>query len=499
LADQPLAVIDVGSNSGRVVVLRLFGAHIEILADARQPLRLAAELKGGRLRSPAIERTVAAMQDFRAVAEGAGAARIVAVATSAVRESSNASELIDAVARATGIDVEIIDGEEEARYSFLGAVHGLALEHGTLVDIGGGSLEVTTFRDRTMTGTSTLPLGALRLSQKFFDDDPPSPSEVRALVDHAVESIRDAGIEVLARDEGLIGTGGTIRTLAKMDRREQNYPIPRVHGYVLHEMNIDLLTDLLSSRPLAKRRRLRGLNVDRADSIVAGAVVLQTVMEELEAEELTVSGQGLREGIAYDRLGVATAPPEEIRLGSVEALVARFTQWQSERAVRRAAIATSLVDGVMEDASDEIREMVWHASMILDVGLSIDYYNREAHAADIAASSDLTGFSHRQLAMLSALIRGTEQEMAWAKGVARLLESEDADLVQRAAVLMGLADEIERRLAPGVPGIVTCMVRAREVVVRAPVTPGWWLERSEKRFHGVFGRKLRVERAEAKA
>jgi hypothetical protein len=88
--------------------------------------------------------------------------------------------------------------------------------------------------------------------------------------------------------------------------------------------------------------------------------------------------------------------------------------------------------------------------------------------------------------------------MAWAKGVARLLETEDADLVQRAAVLMGLADEIERRLAPGVPGIVTCTVRARETVVRAPVTPGWWLERSEKRFRTVFGRRLRVETAEGK-
>ena len=114
------------------------------------------------------------MRDFHAVAEGAGAVRIIAAATSAVRESSNADELVDAIARATGIDVEIIDGEDEARYSFLGAVHGLAIEHGTLVDIGGGSLELTTFRSRRMTGSYTLPLGALRLSERFFRDDPPS-------------------------------------------------------------------------------------------------------------------------------------------------------------------------------------------------------------------------------------------------------------------------------------------------------------------------------------
>ena len=495
MADQPLAVIDVGSNSGRVVVLRLHGAHIEILADARAPLRLAAELKGGKLRSSAIERTVAAVRDFRAVAQGAGAARIIAVATSAVRESSNASDLVDAIARATGIDVEIIDGEDEARYSFLGAVHGLAIEHGTLVDIGGGSLEVTTFRNRKMTGSYTLPLGALRLSARF-KEDPPSSGEMRSLREHVAETIKDAGIKPIKSSEGLIGTGGTIRNLAKMDRRESNYPIPRVHGFVLHEMQVELLTDLVSSRPLSKRRRLRGLNADRADSIVAGALVLQTVMREVGAEELTVSGQGLREGIAYERLGIETAPAEDIRRGSVEALVARFTQWQPERAVRRAAIASAIVDGVLPEASAELLEMLWHAAKILDVGLSVDYYNREEHAADVAIASDLTGFSHRQLAMVSALIRGTEQQMAWAKGVARLLEPEDADMVQCAAVALSLADEIERRLAPGLPGIVTCVVRAREIVVRAPVEPGWWLQKSEERFRTVFGKKLRVETTE---
>src|SRR5258708_25084872 len=109
------------------------------------------------------------MQDFRAVAEGAGAARIVAVATSAVRESSNAAELIDAIGRATDIDVEIIDGEEEARFSFLGAVHGLAIEHGTLVDIGGRSLEVTTFPARNITGPPTPPPRPVPLGQKLFE------------------------------------------------------------------------------------------------------------------------------------------------------------------------------------------------------------------------------------------------------------------------------------------------------------------------------------------
>src|SRR5207247_2504880 len=146
---------------GRVVVIRIGPEqHLEVLADSRAPLRLARDVqRDSRLSGETIERTAEAIRDFRSIAEGAGAADILVVATSAVRESDNSDELIEEVRRASGLEVRIIDGDEEAGYAFLGAIHGLAGESGLVVDVGGGSIEVSRFGDRRLAESWTLPLG----------------------------------------------------------------------------------------------------------------------------------------------------------------------------------------------------------------------------------------------------------------------------------------------------------------------------------------------------
>ena len=161
---RPVAVVDLGSNSGRVVVFRMAPpGHLEILADGRSPLRLAKDLgERAGLSEEAIDRTVAALADFRAIAAGSSAHDLLAVATAAVRDADNGDRLVERVRLETGMDVRVVAGEEEARYSFIGAVHGVAADHGTLMDVGGGSIELTSFRDRAYERSWTLQLGSLR-------------------------------------------------------------------------------------------------------------------------------------------------------------------------------------------------------------------------------------------------------------------------------------------------------------------------------------------------
>src|SRR2546426_4681479 len=234
-ARRPIAVIDIGSNSGRIVAFRVHpGGHLEILADARAPLRLGRGLdRDGLLSGRAIDRTVEALRDFRSVAQGSGAARILAVATSAVRESANGRVLVSRARSELGLDLKVLDGRREALCAFLGAVHGLPVDHGLLLDLGGGSLEITHFRRRRTTRSWTLPLGALRVSDRFLADDPPRPAELRRLRDHVAKTLRKAGVPALAGDERLVATGGTIRNLAEIHRRTRDYPIASLHGYVL--------------------------------------------------------------------------------------------------------------------------------------------------------------------------------------------------------------------------------------------------------------------------
>ena len=495
MANQPVAIIDLGSNSGRVVVLRIAPmGHLEILADGRSPLRLARDVgDGGRLSSGAIQRTVDALRDFQAIAAGTGAGTTIAVATAAIRESKNANELLERVLVESGLAVRILDGEEEARYASLGAIYGIQAEHGMVVDMGGGSMELSNFRDRTLVDTWTLPLGALRLSDRFLKTDPPIKTEVDALRRYVWRIFTENGVPQLKADEELIGTGGTIRNLAKMDRHGRTYPIPRLHGYVLTQRRVQVLSELLLSRPLARRRAISGLNADRADSIVGGALGVETAMEALRADAITVTGQGLREGLVYEAVGTPSPAPEEVRRMSVAALAHRFTSWDAGRADRRVRIAARLLEALEADAGPKHRERLSQAATILDIGRSIDYYRRFEHTADILTESDLAGFSHRKLALLAAVVRQAGDEAMTVRVYRPLLGPNDRQLVARQATVLALADEIEHRIVPrdGLP--VRCEERKRQVVLRAPLFDGYRQGLLAARFRRVFGKQLVFE------
>ena len=486
-------MIDIGSNSGRIIVVRVTeGGHLEILSDARVGLRLMRDIDtGGRLGPQALERTVSALHDFIAVAAGSGARRSIALATAAVREASNGAEFVAALREQTGLDIRVIDGDEEARLAFSGAVNGLPIEHGVLLDVGGGSLEVARFRDRRAVSSWTLPLGSLRVTDRFLGSDPPKPSEIGALQDHVTAMLRDAGIAALREDEAVVGTGGTIRNLAKMHRATIVYPIPRLHGYTITRKPLRDLVARIVGRSLSRRSTLPGLSADRADSIAGGALVVQAALDALGAAEMTVSGQGLREGVVYELVGDTMPSTGAVRRASLAAIASRFSSWDSERARRRTRIAIGLWDA-MRPNGDETREALEHAATILDVGRSVDYYRRWEHAAEIVVSADLHGFSHRSIALVAALIVRAGNRRPNLEPYSGLIDDRERRSVSRAAVLLALADEVERRIPQGRPVSVQRDTARSGVVLVLPVPHDWVPVELAGRFQRVFGRELSI-------
>jgi exopolyphosphatase / guanosine-5'-triphosphate,3'-diphosphate pyrophosphatase len=492
---QPLAVIDIGSNSGRVIVVRLTsGGHLEILSDARTSLRLMRDIeRDGYLSGDAERRTREALQDFMAVAAGAGARRTVALATAAVREATNGTEFVQRLRQRTGLDIRIVSGDEEARYAFSGAVNGLPVEHGVLVDVGGGSLEVARFRNRTPVTSWSLPLGSLRLSDLFLHTDPPRPSEVASLQEHVMRALHAAGIQHIAPDERVVGTGGTIRNLAKMHRVSIDYPIPRLHGYTLTRKALRELVTRVVTRRLSRRAVLPGLSSDRADSIAGGALVVQTALDVLGGTELVVSGQGLREGVVYEQFAPALPSTEAVRRASVEAIASRFTTWDAERARRRTLMARALWDVMLPDSGAEVCEALEHAATMLDVGRSVDYYRRWDHAAEIVVSADLHGFSHRSIALIAALIVRAGKGRAGIEPYGELCTPQERRVLNRAAVLLALADEVERRMPRGTAVAVDREDARKNVVLTLPVPHDWMPAELANRFARAFGRELSLE------
>jgi exopolyphosphatase/guanosine-5'-triphosphate,3'-diphosphate pyrophosphatase len=493
-AEGPVAIIDVGSNSARIVVYQLeAGLSTMILASSRGSLRLVRDLGAShKLSRDAQDRAYDVLQDFRALALGAGATKTIVLATSAIRDAENGKAFVAEIEKRFGFEARILSGEEEALYGFLGAVGGLPVDHGAFFDLGGGSMQVTRFRQRKAVGAVSLPLGSLRLSDAFLKSDPPTSGEQRRLCDHARALLEKAKVAPLQPGETVVGTGGTVRNLAKIDLRSRDYPVSRLHGYVLTRKHLKDVVELVSSRKLKKRVEIPGLNADRGDSIVGGALAISTLVQALEADEIWVSGQGVREGVARSFAAEGLPPPAEVRRDSVFALASRFNGWDEAAARRRAGIAESLSSALDLAAEPDVKEALLHAAVLLDVGRCVDYFDRHEHVADIVLATDLLGFSHRGIALVSAVARAAGDEDARPHPLSPLVTANDEEGIRRAGTLLALADDIEERCPKGEAVEVDCRTDRDDVVVKVHPLAGWRPRVIGKRFERAFDRKLTV-------
>jgi exopolyphosphatase/guanosine-5'-triphosphate,3'-diphosphate pyrophosphatase len=493
---DPIAVIDIGSNSGRVMVFqRDASSDLRLLAGSRAPLRLVHDVdQRAELTEETMARAMEALRDFHAIASGTGARRIVAVATAAMRDARNGGLFSKRVRRELGIQIEIIGGLTEAQYGFAGAARGLEVSDGLLFDVGGGSMQITRFRRRRFVNAISLPFGALRLSEQFLDSDPPTRKQLRRLREHIRNRLGKTGVARLASGDRLVGTGGTLRNLAKIDRQSRRYPIGSLHGY---ELSVDRLADvveLLASTREKRRDEIPGLSAERADSIVGGAVAIQTLAEFVRAKHILVSGHGVREGVALGMLNMAIGSPESVKDASLSSLVSRFDGWRPDAAARRRGVAAALHQALQPKIRD-IGAGIDRAAHVLDIGRTFDVVARHEHTADIVLTTDLNGFSHDELAFMSAIVRRAGDRHAAVPPLAFVRDALDSGTLDRASVILALADEIEARCPRGKRITLRCTI-GRTVTLSVPLLPSWLAKDLDKRFERAFGKPLVIRHAE---
>ena len=461
LADGPsdsalTAVIDVGSGSARAVVMQLTSGGVEILAQQRLALNLMSHVsQKGALDAEGVASTLDAIEDFVQVCRGYGVTTLHAVGTEALRKSHNAAEITRLARQRFGVDLRIISGYEEAGYCFIGAVHGLPVYQGLLADLGGGSMEVVGFTDRRMETRDTLPLGSLRVANSFRLTDRPSAEDMAAAFRYVRQCLAAANVPYLEAKDILVGSGGSMRLLSKLDRRRRAYPIHTMHGYSIGAKGLSKLVDLLASCDLEERSLIPGMNPERTHSIVGGAVVAQALLQHTGAESIMLSGQGLREGLArqHEPLPadgqVSLMPIASVRRNTLKEVMSRFAPRFTHHGMRRAALASRIAQAVWSGRRKRLTSSLECAALLLDVGSVVDFYNRLNRAASILAWTDMPGFSHRESAQIAAMLllaEGRRLPKKYRK--TRILSDGDRRRLGQAALVLVLADELERRLAP---------------------------------------------------
>jgi exopolyphosphatase/guanosine-5'-triphosphate,3'-diphosphate pyrophosphatase len=325
---QRLGIVDLGSNTARLVVFSFEPGRWFRLADQiREPARLGEGLGESRkLTRTAQERGIKALELFSDYAKSTEVSRLEVLATSALRDARNQQEFLDR-AEPLGLGIKILSAREEAELGVLAVANSFEFGDAWVMDLGGGSAQISRMGSRQFVQGEAYPLGAVRLTEKYLVSDPPKGKEIQRLEMAIEEQLSAVAAEIRADSVPLVAMGGTIRNLARVIQKAEEYPLAdRIHGYFLKRDDLVGLVDRLRIQKARKRGQIPGIKSDRADVILAGALVWSWLLEESGLEGLWISGLGMREGALFRRFLPVPHLIHDLRGFSVQNLLHHYAQ-----------------------------------------------------------------------------------------------------------------------------------------------------------------------------
>jgi exopolyphosphatase/guanosine-5'-triphosphate,3'-diphosphate pyrophosphatase len=295
-----LASMDIGTNSVKLLVADVENQQIKnVLLELMDITRLGEGIdRNYELLPEAMDRTLHAISDFQNRAKQLGAENTIAIATSAMRDAKNRDVFIQKVMEKTGLNLQIVSGDEEAELVFTGVCSDIELQSKKLilVDVGGGSTEFIFGQNGNIEDRFSINVGCVRLTEEFIRSDPVDPADLQKIIQHVIAMFYVHLANIPAEEYELIGIGGTITTAALIHQNMEGSALNEIHGYVMQKEQIFRLLTNLRRMTLEERRKVPGLSPQRADVIVAGIATFSTIMEILKAREIVVNTKGLRYG-----------------------------------------------------------------------------------------------------------------------------------------------------------------------------------------------------------
>lgn len=504
---RKLGIIDLGSNSARLMVAHYApGQAFKITDEVARRVRLSEGMAADNVLHPAaVKRALETLRMFKAFCAASGVHRLVPVATAAVRDAVNQAEFLEQVRAQTGLRFRVLTGEEEARLGAVGVINSLGLRAGLVMDVGGGSAEVSVVRRGRFQRGLTLPLGAVRLTELYLGHDRVKPAEVTRLTDHLDTSFDLVDWMTVEQAGQFVGLGGTARALARIDREQRHYPLGLTHGYELELGRLEKLIDRLQDLAVTERvKKIPGLQADRADVILAGALVIARAMRRAGAQRLLVCGQGLREGLLYREFLNRAEPPIIRHLRAFSVLnLCRLYGYEQTHVDHVARLSLSLFEQLAPHHGYGTweRALLWAAAQLHDIGTVVDYYDHHKHSAYIILNSGLPGYSHREIVLIALLCQYHRKGQPVLGDYAEVCGRGDAERLKRLAALLRLAEYLDRSRSQSVTGLSLTVVnrkRARlKVQTRAKAAAQveiWEAQRNADLFEAAFGLELTIEK-----
>jgi exopolyphosphatase/guanosine-5'-triphosphate,3'-diphosphate pyrophosphatase len=507
--NERLAVIDLGSNSFRLVVFMAGEGWWKRTDEIHEPVRIGAGLmESGRLGEKPIERALATLDVFAHFARASGLEEeaVDAVATSAIRDAENAADFLALARERFGMGIRVLSREAEARYGYLAAVNSTTLSDGWVLDLGGGSMQLVRVAGRIARESGSWRVGTVRMSERFLPPNGPAKRrQLEELREHVAAELASA--TWLAGGAGrsspgrLIGIGGTVRNLAAAAQRAAGLPSNGVQGMVIEREALEELIERLAALPASERASVPGVKPARADLILAGALVVEGVLRAGGFDGLETTEAGLREGVFFERLLAERDPPlfEDVRRASVRNMAAQY-QVDVEHTEHVAALALGMFDELaslgLHEGDPRERELLWAASMLHDIGMSIDYDDHHKHSRYLILNGALPGFTPVETAIIAQAARYHRKGMPAPGPMISLFGEGDEERLDRCAALLRLAEDLERSRDQLVRRTTIALsggeVELRLIADGESAVPRWAVGRERELFARAFHRELSV-------
>jgi exopolyphosphatase / guanosine-5'-triphosphate,3'-diphosphate pyrophosphatase len=521
--DPIIAAIDIGTNSIHMVVVRIVAdlPAFSIIAREKETVRLGdRDPQTGNLTPEAIERAFGALQRCQEIAKSLNAQQILAVATSAVREAPNGHDFVRSIETELGLPVNIISGQEEARRIYLGVLSGVEFNNTPhlIIDIGGGSTELVLGDSHEPRTLSSTKIGAVRLTSEFISNSPVSDRAlmylqafVRGQLERAIDEIK-ANLQP-GEIPKMIGTSGTIETLAAILNLDKNGHVPtRIHGFKIQLSELRNLINRLRRMTISERTAIEGMSERRAEIIVAGAVILQEAMTLLGMESLSVCERSLREGVIVDWMLTQGLIEDRLKYqGSIRERstlkIAGKYGVDLPHSQRVAELALSLFDqtyGYLHNWDKPIRQLLWSAGILHNSGHFVSHDSHHKHSYYLIRYGELLGYTESEIDLIANIARYHRKSPPKKKHQnLQNLSKEQRSIVAQLSAMLRVAVALDRRRIGAIKDVsLNCDLTTREChLTFFPTDPldecvleCWSLDYKKPVFETEFNLKLSIAR-----
>ncbi len=484
---EKIAIIDLGSNSARLVLVEILpNGHYVVFDELKETVRLGQDMdRDGFLKPSRVAQAIKTLKMFRKLCDSYEIEKVYAFATNAVRRAKNQKSFIEEVNTVCGFKFKVLSEEEEAQHIYYGVINSLEIPKAVIVDLSGSCLQFIHYNRRNILNRESLPFGTITLTELFRDPSVSSAEQLDNIYQYVYTQLsKIEWLKTLEPDIQFIGVGGAFRNLARISRRVKHYPLEMLHNYTVGIEHFNQIYDMIASLEPEKRAKLKGLGSGRADIFPAALACIKSVFEVAGFEQLTVSGCGVREGFMFNHAVPTTV---EKPITDILGYSAYTTMYFSDVNIRHSEQVCSLSIQlfkqlrVLHKLPRQYMKVLRIAALLHDAGSRIKFYNRYKHAYYFILNSNLYGATHREIVLAAFVALGIHSDdmnmTEWNK-YKDLVREEDLPAVMRLSVILRIAESLDRTMNSGVKDI-NCDVLGDSVIMKTETEGDCALELKE--------------------